>query len=351
LINLGVLNFISNVTVNTVNQSDGCFLTISVILQGQFVISSTMASVLFHLSHMNPQFTQQLNESVFIEGSLLTTNLGSSTLHGGIIEAKLVDAMTGEFRIRVGSALNASNIGLSIIQVSKDMSFATPVGRFFGGSESGAFEYLAQLKANVTVLNNTSVLVQSSGTVGYNPYKAFDNLLTSLSCFETFVCNASLQYEASPASIISAPDCRASRVCKNYEYQTVAPTYTTNRVCQNLTTCFDGKQLQLWNTIQSHSDVLAPTLQFESAAATFTSDRNCTNVTICAIGQIATMSETATSDRICTGGAYLFLNLTFFYFIYSCYLLWIKYRLFLVYLFLFKNVCILPLLPLKIMVT
>jgi hypothetical protein len=68
-------------------------------------------------------------------------------------------------------------------------------------------------------------------------------------------------------------------VCSASQYQTAAPTATTDRACTALTVCSAS--------------------QYQSTAPTATTDRVCTALTVCTATQQQTVAPTATSNRVC----------------------------------------------------
>ena len=75
--------------------------------------------------------------------------------------------------------------------------------------------------------------------------------------------------------------CRATRVCKDHEYESQLPTNTTNRVCLSHDVC--------------------ESTQFEIAggAATPTSDRQCQDHATCEANQWESVQPTGFRDRTC----------------------------------------------------
>ncbi|EGD78969.1 hypothetical protein PTSG_11806 [Salpingoeca rosetta] len=88
------------------------------------------------------------------------------------------------------------------------------------------------------------------------------------------------------------------------QYESVAPTSTSNRVCTDLTECTPGAEFQLTAPTET-SDRVCKALttckanQWQSMAPTATTDRQCTNLTVCAATEYQSMAPTDTSDRQC----------------------------------------------------
>ena len=175
-INIGF--FLSAPSIAPVESSRDCLLTISVTLQDKTgsAPSSSSLQVFFDLSHSNASFTAELNQSAVVTGSLVTLDRGSSQLYGGIFQAELVNATSGEYQVQLEAAFSRESIGLSIVQIARD-SLGTSV-RFLGGPESGVLAYTQQLSASLIVFGQ-SVGITSSGLSGFNPLLTFDNSLKS----------------------------------------------------------------------------------------------------------------------------------------------------------------------------
>lgn len=75
-------------------------------------------------------------------------------------------------------------------------------------------------------------------------------------CFPLTVCNEETQYESQAPTLSSNRVCSDLSVCSENQYESQAPTLSTNRVCSDYTDCLDT--------------------EVETTAATSTSDRICT---------------------------------------------------------------------------
>ena len=115
-----------------------------------------------------------------------------------------------------------------------------------------------------------------------------------------------LTCECSPSMYRPAPTlpCVAHTPCLPTEFETVAPTPTTDRTCTTLTVC----------SPLSHYQSVAPTLttdrqcapltpcgaaEFQSLPPTAVADRQCATITTCTVDQTATQEPTPTTDRVC----------------------------------------------------
>jgi hypothetical protein len=90
-----------------------------------------------------------------------------------------------------------------------------------------------------------------------------------------------LEFETAAPTATTDRQCGTARVCTALEYETAAPTATTNRNCTALTVCGPG--------------------MFEDVPPTATADRGCRALTQCASGTYESVLPTATTDRVCEG--------------------------------------------------
>ena len=110
-------------------------------------------------------------------------------------------------------------------------------------------------------------------------------LSTSPPCSAGELVNASNKCEACPGGTYqpltdhNSASCTPWSLCRPTEWETTAPTATTNRVCQAHTTC--------------------GATGYETIPPTATSDRVCAAHTPCGGGQVEVAAPTATSDRVC----------------------------------------------------
>ena len=77
----------------------------------------------------------------------------------------------------------------------------------------------------------------------------------------------------------NSDSCLTVKTCSATQYQTAAPTATSNRACADLTTC--------------------EAAEYESVAHTATTDRKCATLTTCTAAEYESVAPTATSDRQC----------------------------------------------------
>ena len=97
-------------------------------------------------------------------------------------------------------------------------------------------------------------------------------------CAPLTVCAAE-EFEVRPPTATRDRDCAPVTVCMEGEYEVTAPTASSDRVCMALSTCLEG--------------------EYESIAPTATSDRACASISTCELGWAETQPPTDTSDRAC----------------------------------------------------
>ena len=97
--------------------------------------------------------------------------------------------------------------------------------------------------------------------------------------------------------------CSLLTVCGAEEFESVAPTPTTNRECSVLTVCGAGEYESVVPSATSDRGCANLTVcgagEFESVAPTATTDRECSVLTVCGAGEEETVPPTATTDRVC----------------------------------------------------
>ena len=333
LVNIGSLYFITGLNYSSVSPGD-CLFTIGVTLEGKAGARVSVADtiVLLDIAHTDEAFQSEVEASVVTTGAVATYDKGSALLYGGIYVADMADAQTGYYELSMGAAFNRSDIGISVIQISRDSLYTSML--MFTGSQSTSLLYSAKVSTTVSAFGS-EVSVLSGGKQGYNPVLFAGNLAPSLDCFESIPC-ASTEYRHDAATIISAPNCVAATVCTPLQFQSVAPTPTTNRVCSlptqcasyqyeevpysktsdrvctNATVCFDVVAQAIWinATLAKHNftsvanlsqyNISIPELEFEMYAPSYSTDRNCTIVTNCSASLLIERTPpTITSDRTC----------------------------------------------------
>ena len=103
---------------------------------------------------------------------------------------------------------------------------------------------------------------------------------------------------------LSDIECSELRDCTAGEYESVAPTATSNRVCSPVSECYPDEYESVAPTPTSDREcsVLSACLsdEYETMAPTLTSDRACSPVSECYPGEYESMPATVSSNRECS---------------------------------------------------
>src|SRR6478736_8837370 len=122
-------------------------------------------------------------------------------------------------------------------------------------------------------------------------------------CLSLTTCSVA-QYESTAPTATSDRKCTALTTCTAAQFESTAATATSDRKCTALTACTSAQFESTAATATSDRKCTALTActsaQFESTAATATADRKCSTLTTCQPGSGQTSAPTATSDRKCT---------------------------------------------------
>lgn len=127
--------------------------------------------------------------------------------------------------------------------------------------------------------------------------------LANGACTALTPCQAD-QYETLAPTATTDRTCAALTVCLATQYQSAAPTATTDRACSSVTAC-SGTQYQASAPTPTSDRVCLPVstcsaTEFQAAPPSPTSDRVCTPLTVCGPDEFQTGAPTPTSDRVCT---------------------------------------------------
>ena len=124
----------------------------------------------------------------------------------------------------------------------------------------------------------------------------------------TAPCALGDSYETVAATETSDRVCTQQPTCSEAQYERIAPTLTTARSCSSLTDCSDDEYQTAAPTLSSNR-VCAElsfctanadgTGTYEARAATANTDRLCRSLTQCADAEYEIIAATATSDRTC----------------------------------------------------
>ena len=111
-------------------------------------------------------------------------------------------------------------------------------------------------------------------------------------CHNCATCSSGSTYAIQQCTPTSDRHCAPCRTCGPNEYETLPCTVTTNRVCANLTTCPNS---------DCTSSSCYHAMQYQSVAPTATSDRICSPVHLCQLGLThQSVAPTNVSDQRCS---------------------------------------------------
>ena len=191
-VNFGLLRFVSVPSVRGVGPGTGCELEISVVLfeKGGGAASGTNTRVYFDVEGGSVPAGEVSGESsvgaelstsssVFSAGEFVTSSKGGASLSGAIVEAAVVNASAGLWRVSVPVSTVREDIGLSVIQVTDDPS-GPDVFFTIGPSSTSPVFNDGVLASLVAFGSNLTVFTPTFG--GFNPLTFFDNLEDSVMC-------------------------------------------------------------------------------------------------------------------------------------------------------------------------
>eukprot|EP00040_Diaphanoeca_grandis_P011481 m.58856 g.58856 ORF g.58856 m.58856 type:complete len:2591 (+) comp22623_c0_seq1:340-8112(+) len=132
---------------------------------------------------------------------------------------------------------------------------------------------------------------------------------SDLDCVTASVCTPTIEYETVALTRDNDRQCVVMTVCSEdpKQHETVAPTPTSNRVCQQTGFCTTDEYETVAPTSTTDRecdtlDVCDLTFQFESLSASLISNRECTSLTVCSVtlsNTYRTTLATPTSNREC----------------------------------------------------
>ena len=178
--NQGLLNFLTAVDVQPVQESPSCSLAINATLLGRGDVPADIQSTATYFDIALPFDPTLINQQIFevILGDLVTDDKGLS-LQGVVIEAFPIEPSI--FGIELLTNFTLTDIGVSVIQVtSADSQTTNPARtRAMFGRPDPPYAYPSSLDISLPAFAATSsVLVDS----GYNPLTQFNNTLSSGVC-------------------------------------------------------------------------------------------------------------------------------------------------------------------------
>jgi len=124
-------------------------------------------------------------------------------------------------------------------------------------------------------------------------------------CYSHTVCT-NTQYESTAPTTTSDRGCTDLTVCTNTQYESTAPTTTSDRGCSSCTTCTDGSTYETTacsgttNRVCSSCATCTDGSTYETTACSGTTNRVCSSCATCASNQTETTACSGTTNRICS---------------------------------------------------
>jgi len=124
-------------------------------------------------------------------------------------------------------------------------------------------------------------------------------------CTPLTTCISGIEYQSVAPTLSSDRKCSKLTICTQTEFQSAMPTPTSDRVCSKLTECQEGKQFQSKAPTKTSNRVCSAfidcdyTREYRTANGTKTSQIQCSNLTKCTADQFLKARETQTKDRVC----------------------------------------------------
>ena len=180
----GLLNFLTAISIEPIQDSSTCQLSINATLteHGNTTPNPAQFEVFFDVALVfDPSFTSQrlFDDSVVILGSLVTTANKGLTLQGGVLQASQLEP--GVFGIVLETNLTMSGIGISVIQSTSSDMLSTNQARTRAmfGSPDPPFSFPNPL---AITLPSFSDLVNVRASQGYTSFSSFNNSMSTLVC-------------------------------------------------------------------------------------------------------------------------------------------------------------------------
>lgn len=178
----GLLNFLKEISIQPVQESDTCQVSINVTLTARGDISPDPALTSLYIDMalpFDPSFTSQMqfDESVIVVGSFVTSK--GLALPGGILKAAQLEV--GVFGVVMETNLTVSEIGITAIQTTSPDTLNTNQARTKAmfGSPDPPFTYSNSLSVSIPAFSSSAIV---SASQGYNPFTFLNNSMTTLAC-------------------------------------------------------------------------------------------------------------------------------------------------------------------------
>jgi hypothetical protein len=234
-------------------------------------------------------------------------------------EAKQTAGQTGDLSDKTGGSGDGGE-PLLPCSMAEYQSSGNSSGSGSSGSKSGCAA-LTDCTANQYELIAPSpvLLGLDSSVIGFSANRE---------CATVTNCKAATQFESLAATSTSDRVCSGLTVCVDHQFQVKPPTATSNRICAPHTLCDYTTQFQLAagtnmsDTSCSNMTACTPKSQYQTSPPTESSDRVCANLkicteteyqlgvdadgdrscaplTVCSVTQYEFIAQTPLSDRVC----------------------------------------------------
>ena len=242
-INVGLLYFIEQVQAVSVDASASCQVEVSALalapgdgpapaedVRVLFVFSLPEASVPVlsgPAGNETAVHALEAAEAHITSGTFVTAEIGDGLL-GIVVEATVANASTGEVRAAVPVAINNTEIGVTVIQVTAASS------KFMSGDEDD-FVYAHALLASFASVSG-NVTVTSNSPNGYSPLRTVVVVNDTITCkfyqglCEELPCDDN-EYLDNVCTMSTNAQCAACSECELDEVQLAECSSTSNTVC------------------------------------------------------------------------------------------------------------------------
>jgi hypothetical protein len=185
-VQLGLLNFLRDVSVAPVQENSACLVAINATMMGGRGVAPdpALTTVFFDIAlPFDPTFTSQrlLDESVVLVGSLVPTVDKGLALPGTVLQAGALDG--GVYSVTLETNLTLDNIGISVIQVTSTAAGVDGTNqartRAMLGFPDPPYAHPNPLTVSLPAFSDT---VSVRASTGYNSLVSFNNTMSTLAC-------------------------------------------------------------------------------------------------------------------------------------------------------------------------
>lgn len=231
-VNFGLYYFVASLDATPVGANGtGCLLDIraSLVGKGDVPAAAETTAVFFDVESTAPGFTSQFAASTVVVGEALDLSKGDPAFKGGLWRAAPL-AAPGVFGVRVRSALDATRVGVSLIQATLSPSGVGARSRtsplMTGNPDrQTAPEFSGDMDFELEINMETPPIRFVSD--GYNPLVVLTANQTTAACNAAQGVCGEDEYAAPPngACLTHSPPCSPDEV------EVVPPSPTSDRVC------------------------------------------------------------------------------------------------------------------------